>query len=256
MAENGAASGATEVTATVEPGPKGPTISDLQAAFDKLSPEEKSKIVQQIDSLSPDEKATIAQIGQNLQQRMAADPTAGRPAVASPLPAVQAAAAAPAAPTAAAPTPPTQVGPDLPTNDRPPGFSPVPENIYQWTATASEGRPLWGHLIQGRERTVQSPGRLVFKLLKPAYALTRAGKKVLVPVATLVWVRLTDSLEPILQLTGRKEGCAAVWMRALAELADEGGCKEYAYDVCWEHEPNAPNTPHFWAREVLGLKSA
>jgi hypothetical protein len=227
MSENGVAETqpAAEKPAIVPPNVPMPSAEQIEAALKRLSPEQ---------------QAQIMSIGASLGG--AAPP------------------AAPAPQTVPEPPTPTRVvvepvkaqppGPDFPSNEPPPGYVAVPEAVYLWTAPASEGRPLWGLGVNGRKREGTNAGRLVFKLLKPSYAFTRAGKRIVVPAGGFVMMTITDALEPFLQLVNNEQGCAAFWIRALGEMPVDGGGTVFAYDVRWEQSAENPGQPRLYPREL------
>jgi hypothetical protein len=241
-----------EVPATVEPADGAraramPSLEEMAVMFEKMSPEERKKLVE---------------IGTIFQRDMAA--AAGAAAPTSPFTAsVREAVAKPEAPKAEPPKQdaPKPSGPDFPGTEPPAGFSSIPESVYLWTAQGSLGLPLWGMLGQGRPAANGSPGRLVFKLFKAAHAFSRSGKKVVVPPGGLVMVTLTDALEPLLGLAQAKDaegkdlGCAAIWLRATGEIQIEGGRTAPTFDLRWEHSPDDPRAPRFYPRELFAKAS-
>ena len=253
MSENGigdAGVEVVEVVATVEPGtsPKMPTADEIAKLFASMPKEQQEKIFQ---------------LGATLGAQVAA--TAGRPAVqqAAPTP-IQAPVPAPAAPAPApvpapaAPAPAPAVvppGPDFATVESPPGYVLLPEMAYLWTPQASEGIPLWGWLIQARAREGAIQGRLVLKLAKASYAMTRAGKRVPIPTGGFVMVMLSDALEPLVKLASNPEGCALLWIRALGEIADGVGGAVPALEVRWEPSNESVGQPRLYTRSTV-MKSA
>jgi len=239
MSENGIGDAGVEVVATVEPGtsPKMPTADEIAKLFASMPKEQQEKIFQ---------------LGATLGAQVAA--TAGRPAVqqAAPTP-IQAPVPAPAAPAPApAVVPP---GPDFATVESPPGYVLLPEMAYLWTPQASEGIPLWGWLIQARAREGAIQGRLVLKLAKASYAMTRAGKRVPIPTGGFVMVMLSDALEPLVKLASNPEGCALLWIRALGEIADGVGGAVPALEVRWEPSNESVGQPRLYTRSTV-MKSA
>ena len=211
-------------------------------------------IARMLADMTPEQRQQIAELGMAVGQKMNASQ---RPVIDTTAVVVQESTATPAPiPTQQTPpTPAVQVqaspSPDFPTADPPPGYVRVPEGVYLWTPSGSGGIPLWGLLAGGRAREGSNPGRLVFKLLKPAYSFTRAGKRVVVPTGGWVMATLTDALEPFLQWTTNKEACVAMWLRPIGEIPLDGGGTLAAIDAQFEASPSDRSQPRLYPRDLL-----
>lgn len=146
--------------------------------------------------------------------------------------------------------------PTLPGRDVPPDFKVLPESVYRWTPDTSNGVPVRGLLVSGRESAKDADGnvlsgRLVMYLLEPAMVLTRAGKQMVLKEGHRIRIPMSDALVSLVPLANHLTGMVCVKLIPEPPISVlEGGAMEWGYTIAWQVDEET-GKPKLYSREIV-----